>query len=81
MVLAEEVEDQRLGTRHRAALGLSQEADAVTIIVSEESSTISMAIGGVLVRGLDRRELKQRLRELMAPSQAKVENVEAEEEV
>ena len=79
--LAEDVEDQRLGTRHRAALGLSQESDAVTIIVSEESSTISMAIGGVLVRGLDRRELKQRLRELMAPSQAKVENVEAEEEV
>jgi diadenylate cyclase len=79
--LAEDVEDQRLGTRHRAALGLSQESDAVTIIVSEESSTISLAIGGVLVRGLDRRELKQRLRELMAPSQAKVETVEAEEEV
>ncbi len=79
--LAEDVEDQRLGTRHRAALGLSQESDAVTIIVSEESSTISLAIGGVLVRGLDRRELKQRLRELMAPSLAEVETVEAEEEV
>ena len=78
--LAEDVEDQRLGTRHRAALGLSQESDAVTIVVSEESSTISLAIGGGLVRGLDRRELRQRLRELMAPSQAKVETVEAVEE-
>ena len=78
--LAEDVEDQRLGTRHRAALGLSQESDAVTIVVSEESSTISLAIGGGLVRGLDRRELRQRLRELMAPSQAKVETVEGVEE-
>ena len=78
--LAEDVEDQRLGTRHRAALGLSQESDAVTIVVSEESSTISLAIGGGLVRGLDRRELRQRLRELMAPSQVKVETVEAVEE-
>ncbi|MDP6701814.1 MAG: diadenylate cyclase CdaA [Candidatus Latescibacteria bacterium] len=78
--LAEDVEDQRLGTRHRAALGLSQESDAVIIVVSEENSTISLAIGGGLVRGLDRRELRQRLRELMAPGQAKVETVEAVEE-
>ena len=79
--LAEDVKDQRLGTRHRAALGLSQESDAVTIVVSEESSTISLAIGGGLVRGLDRSELEQRLRELMAPNQAKVETVVSEEEV
>ena len=81
--LAEDVEDQRLGTRHRAALGISQESDAVTIVISEESSTISLAIGGVLVRGLDPRELKQRLQELIAPDQVKVavDAVEAEEPV
>ena len=65
--LAEDVDDQRLGTRHRAALGLSQESDAVTVVVSEESRIISLAIGGVLVRGLAGAELRQRLSELMAP--------------
>jgi len=78
--LAEEVEDQRLGTRHRAALGLSQETDAVTVVVSEESRTISLAVGGGLVRGLDARELKQRLVELMGPEQRNIP-VESEEEV
>ena len=65
--LAEEVEDQRLGTRHRAALGLSQETDAVTIVVSEETQTISITVGGGFLRGLDERELKQRLGELLSP--------------
>ena len=65
--LADEVEDQRLGTRHRAAIGLSQETDAVIIVVSEESQTISLAVGGGLARGLDRRELRQRLTELLSP--------------
>ena len=55
----------------------------MTIVVSEETSTISLAIGGVLVRGLDRGELKQRLVELLAPQQTDmvVASVEEEEEV
>lgn len=67
--LAEEVEDQRLGTRHRAALGVSHETDAVTIVVSEETQTVSITVGGGLVRGLDARELKQRLTDLLSPSE------------
>ena len=64
--LADEVEDQRIGTRHRAALGVSLETDAVTVVVSEETQAISLTAGGGLSRGLDGRELRRRLAELMS---------------
>jgi len=63
--LAEEVEDQRMGTRHRAAVGVSQETDAVAIVVSEENQAISLTVGGRLARGLSNSELRQRLTELL----------------
>jgi diadenylate cyclase len=51
------VADKSLGTRHRAAIGLSEETDAVIVVVSEESSQISLAMRGHLQRGLDRERL------------------------
>jgi diadenylate cyclase len=53
------VTDRTLGTRHRAALGLSEETDAVVVVVSEETSRISIAIRGLLKRGVTADQVRQ----------------------
>jgi diadenylate cyclase len=54
-----------LGTRHRAAIGLTEENDAVAIVVSEETGNISLVTGGDLERGLTADTLRARLRSLL----------------
>ncbi len=50
-----------LGTRHRAAVGVSEVSDALVVVVSEETGNISAAIGGELFRNLDAENLKRKL--------------------
>lgn len=54
-----------LGTRHRAAIGLTEENDAVAIVVSEKTGGVSLALEGQIERGLDAGRLRARLRALV----------------
>ena len=55
------VRDKSLGMRHRAAIGLSEETDSYVVVISEETSQISLAIGGQLFRGMDQDRLRAHL--------------------
>ncbi len=55
----------QLGTRHRAGIGITEETDAVAVIISEETGTISMAVAGSIERDLTVERLRERLSHLL----------------
>jgi diadenylate cyclase len=55
-----------VGTRHRAAVGITEETDAVVIVVSEETSSISVVMGGEMAMGLDAPRLRVILRDILS---------------
>lgn len=61
--------NKELGTRHRAAIGISEQTDCMVVVVSEETGTVSYAQGGRLVRYLDGESLKSKLRPFLVRKQ------------
>ena len=61
---------KELGSRHRAAIGLTEENDAVAIVVSEETGIISVVVDGNIERGFEADSLRVRLRQLVLHKRA-----------
>ncbi len=70
---------RQLGSRHRAAIGITEDTDALALVVSEESGTISLVSGGLMRRGLDGRSLKAALLEGLTVQQSERPRTEADD--
>lgn len=68
-----ELKDRAMGLRHRAGIGMAESSDAVVVIVSEETGSVSLAVGNKIQRDLTENLLKERLSELL--------NIHAEEKI
>lgn len=65
-LIQRELSDQSIGLRHRAAMGITEESDAIALVVSEETGAISISINGKLERDLEGEALRERLNELLS---------------
>ncbi len=68
-VSSRELADRTTGLRHRAALGITEEADCVAVVVSEETGQVSIAIDGKLERGLTKEEFRIKMEAIFLPKE------------
>ncbi len=61
------LDSERYGTRHRAAIGISEQTDAIVIVISEETGSISLVIRGRIERNLSEEKLRRRIFNLIRP--------------
>ncbi len=66
--------NRSMGTRHRAAIGITEETDAVVLVVSEETGNISLAFKGRISRGLDEERVKRMLSSMLNVNRRKKDN-------
>jgi diadenylate cyclase len=64
------IADRQMGLRHRASIGVTEETDAIAVVVSEETGLISVARDGRIIRGMDSRRLLKYLQSHLAPPQS-----------
>ena len=64
-VSQKEVSDRSIGLRHRAGMGITEETDAVALVVSEETGALSLCFQGRLEHNLEPDEMKERLQEIL----------------
>ena len=76
-----EIRDRSMGLRHRAAIGLTEESDAVTIVVSEETGAVSICQNGKIERNLDDDEFRKRLEEIFLSDEQEVDEEVVREEL
>jgi diadenylate cyclase len=80
-VTQREMADRSTGLRHRAAIGLTEESDAVAVVVSEETGAISVCIDGVLQRNLTEKQFRDKVAEIFLPGQTTHEEAESIEKL
>ncbi|MDF1812544.1 MAG: diadenylate cyclase CdaA [Verrucomicrobiales bacterium] len=75
-----ELSDRSIGLRHRASMGITEESDAIALVVSEETGAISIGVEGELMRNLDEEEIRERLSELLLNEPTNEDEGESEED-